>query len=260
MTVDVHDLADGRRLRIALPEGYDRSTSRYPTVFVLDERWSFGTMVDTITMMSMAREIPKCLVVGLGYQDQSLAEVSERRAGDFTPTEADFPDLTRVAGRYGSGGGAALRDLLIDEIVPFVDDRHRTIADPDARVLFGHSFSGLCGLYCFLTRSGTFGSYLLASPSIWWDDRILESMALPNADSNPAAVDARLFITAGANEVQEPSVVLANARRFAARLDTAGFDVRFHACEGESHFSTIGPAISLGLRHLLGSDRGPAGS
>jgi predicted alpha/beta superfamily hydrolase len=44
---------------------------------------------------------------------------------------------------------------------------------PSSRILAGHSFGGLFGLYTLFHRPETFDGSILISPSVWWDDGIV---------------------------------------------------------------------------------------
>jgi predicted alpha/beta superfamily hydrolase len=242
-TIQVYNIADNRRLRVVLPDGYHRSERQYPAVYVLDERWSLGTVADTATMLGMQRLMPKVVIIGVGYQDDTLAVVSERRGGDYTPTEWPFPAFTSIKGTYPSGGADRTLDVLIDEIVPLIEGEYRI--DTSDRVLFGHSLSGLCATWCFATRPGVFNRFLLASPSVWWDHQFMLTQPLSDPDDG-----VRLFVSAGELERGTVSGVYEAVSAFASRLSDAGHDAVFQELTGELHHSTIGAATSAGLRAL----------
>lgn len=245
--IQTHDLADGRRLRVVLPDGYNRSERQYPAVYVLDERWSLGTMADLATMLGMQRLMPKVVIVGVGYQNESLAAVSERRGGDYTPTDWPFPAFTSIRGTYPSGGADRTLDVLIEEVVPMIEGDYRI--DTSDRILFGHSLSGLCASWCFATRPGIFNRFLLASPSVWWDNRFMLGVDLP--EPSPGT---RLFISAGGEERGSKSEVFEAAEEFAEKLAASGHNAHFAELPGELHHSTIGAAVSSGLRVLYRPD------
>ena len=58
----------------------------------------------------------------------------------------------------------------MDELQPLIADRYRV--GPSSTYV-GHSFGGLFGAFTLLERPQTFDRYVLASPSIWWDERVL---------------------------------------------------------------------------------------
>lgn len=238
-----HLLDDGRRLRVILPDGYDRSDRHYPAVYVLDERWALGTMADTATMLGMQRLMPKVICVGVGYEDESLAVVSERRGSDYTPTPAAYPAFTGIRGHHPSGQVHHTIDRLAGVVVPLIESEYRV--DPTDRVLFGHSLSGLGAVWTFLTRPGLFNRFLLSSPSVWWDDQVTVGQVLPVPDDG-----TRLFLSGGSGERNTVSGVFEAGQAFAASLVDAGHDATFTELAGEIHHSTIGAAISAGLRWL----------
>ena len=126
-----------RELNVYLPPGYDQAPSRrYPVLYLLhgfandQHSWHrYGRANDISTICSRRRAIdPFLVVMPLGYGG---AHVN----GDGTGIAA------RGAG--ASGGDAALyeRDLL-EDIIPMIDGKYRTIADRKHRAIAGFSMGG----------------------------------------------------------------------------------------------------------------------
>jgi len=254
----VHDCfrspSDGAEfaISVSVPGRHDRTDDRYPLIVVLDARWMFGTVADAVTSMSMGGELPEALVVGIGYPETSLRELVQRRAIDYTPTAAPAPAETGVRLPADQLGGAGrFRAVLVDEIVPFVAGRWRTDGD---LTLVGHSFSGLFALDTLLRSPESFGRYLLASPSIWWDDRsilgIEQELAAGRDD-----LAARVFVSAGTAEMEdEPFAMSANVDRLVEVLRSRSYpslELEHRRLPGETHHSTPGAATSAGLRWLF---------
>jgi predicted alpha/beta superfamily hydrolase len=253
---ETHSLGEGLVVEVALPEGYDERDVDYPLVVCLDPQWTFGTVCDSALNLGLARLIPRVIVAGIGWDASSAREVLRLRGEAYTPTDATFPDRVapRDAGPAPSGGAPRYQRWLRDEVLPFLDEGYRT--RPGARVVVGHSLSALFGLYCLCTAPGTFSHYLLASPSIWWDDRVIFEIEDREA-RRPGSVAGRVFISVGADEeVGGLSPMVSNAREMAERLGGRGhpdLDHTLAVLPGETHFSTIPAAVSRGLRWLLGS-------
>jgi len=238
-------------ISVSVPGRHDRTDDRYPLIVVLDARWMFGTVADAVMSMSMGGELPEALVVGVGYPETSLRELVQRRAIDYTPTAAPAPAETGVRVPADQLGGAGrFRVVLVEEIVPFVAERWRTDGD---LTLVGHSFSGLFALDTLLRTPQSFDRYLLASPSIWWDDRsilgIEEELAAGRDD-----LAARVFVSAGTAEMEdEPFRMSANVNRLVETLRSRCYpslELEHRRLEGETHHSTPGSAVSAGLRWL----------
>lgn len=251
------ELGSGRIAHVALPEGYDTTDSSYPLLLCLDPQWIFGTLCDASLNLGLARVLPRVVVVGVGWDATTAKEVLRRRGEAYTPTAAPFPD--RVApkepdGQSAPSGGAPRHlDWLADHVLPLLERRYRLA--PEGRMLVGHSLSALFGLYTLFNRPATFDRYLLASPSIWWDDRAIlseeERYAAGHGD-----LAAKVFVSVGSDE-EPPGFfpMITNARLVVDRLRSRsypGLDLHFTLLDGEIHQSTIPAAISRGLRVLAG--------
>ena len=251
---ETHALSEGRLLQVALPEGYDDSESDYPLVVCHDPQWTFGTTCDAALNLGLARLIPRVIVAGVGWDIDTAKAVLRRRGEAYTPTNAPFPD--RVAPKEGgptpSGGAAAHLAWLRGEVLPLLDSRYRT--RPGDRTHVGHSLSGLFGLFTMFTAPDTFSRYLLASPSIWWDDKAILSFEERYA-ADHGDLAARVFASVGADEEQPGFYPMIQNLRILERAlrgrSYPNLDLTVTELADEIHFSTIPGAISRGLRTLF---------
>ena len=250
------EVGDRFAVSVALPHRYESSTGPYPVLVVLDAHWLYGTVRDLALSLAMARAIPRCVVVGVGYPTTDLGEIDALRQRDATPTSAPFPEGTRFgpeSGRYGTGGAERFRAFLTRELRPWLAERYRT---DGAWVLVGHSFTALFGVATLLDEPSAFDAYLLASPSLWWDSR---AMLRPERLAEGRPFQGRVYLSVGGDEDRDDTSSTFRMRAGATTLaehlsDRAGegLDVRFEVLDGETHHSTTGPAVSRGLRALLG--------
>ncbi|MEM7276397.1 MAG: alpha/beta hydrolase-fold protein [Actinomycetota bacterium] len=188
-------------LSLALPVRY-RSLERAPLLFCLDGPWMFGTTVDATRLMSMSSEAPEAAVVGLSFDVDSMGEYLRQRARWFTPTPWVPPTITGVRGVTADECGRAdeLLRFIEDQALPAAEARLAEHVEPSERWLIGHSFSALFGLTALFRGQTRFDKWLLASPSIWWDDRAVLAIEAAHAAANDdlrAAVFA-CFIDGGA--------------------------------------------------------------
>jgi predicted alpha/beta superfamily hydrolase len=248
-----HDDA-GRALHVSLPEGYDDRPGRFPVLVCLDAQWTFGTVCDSSLNLGLARLLPRVVVVGVGWSTPVAREVVRQRAAAYTPTEATIPPFVApdLADAPPSGGGPAFRTWLLDEALPFLEDRYRI--DPDDRTFIGHSLSGLFGLYTLFTRPDAFGRWLLASPSSWWDDRVIFGFEERSRLEGPS-LQGRVFLSVGSEESMLRTIpMIENTQRLHARLaarQDEQFETTLAVLDGELHHSTIPAAVSRGLRWLF---------
>lgn len=236
---------------VALPDRYGRIED--PTVIVcMDAPWVWGTVRDAIRVMSFSREAPEAIVVGLTGAAETSRDYTNLRARWFTPSPFLPPPETGVRDVDASdcGHGDVTITMISEQLLPELASRY----GGGQRWYVGHSFSGLLGLRTLFTRPETFDKWLLASPSIWWDDRsILDSERSWAANNGDLLADVWLSAGELESDFGESYAMISNARELAATLtarDYPGLRVAFAQLGGESHSSTIGAAVSAGLRHL----------
>ncbi|MEM1118610.1 MAG: alpha/beta hydrolase-fold protein [Bacteroidota bacterium] len=146
--------------------------------------------------------------------------------------EADGSVETVLATKPPSGGqGDAYGRLLTDTLKPLVDARYRTRPEAAHTGIGGSSLGGLISMHLGLTRPDVFGRLLVASPSVWWDGRvILQSVA--EAAPNP---EQRVWIDMG---LEEGESMVPDARALYRALLDRGWDpdlVTHVEAEGAGH-------------------------
>jgi predicted alpha/beta superfamily hydrolase len=149
-------LNEDRVINISLPEGYEKSTKKYPVLYMLDAQWNFNHTAQNLGWLSNSdiKSIPQTIVVG-------LVTGGDRREHDLTPTP----------GNGHKGGGAdSLYRFIKEELIPFVEKNYRTY---NYRILGGVSFGGLFVMNAFVKDPLYFNGYLSLSPSMWWDNNLM---------------------------------------------------------------------------------------
>ena len=163
------ELGEKRTLNIYLPDGYKQDdTTRYPVVYLLDgsadEDFIHVVGLFQFNTFPWIKRVPKSIVVG-------IANVDRRR--DFTyPTtlEADKK-------RYPTAGhSAAFTTFIANELQPFIEKKYKTNG---ANMLIGQSLGGLFAAEVLLKRPTLFTSYIIISPSLWWDNGSLLTVPSP---------------------------------------------------------------------------------
>ncbi len=233
-----------------LPSRYDPDAEvGYPLIVCLDAVWTFGTAVDACRILGLGRELPRAIVVGVAHDSSDLREVLELRAMDFTVTAVDSPPMTGVRSPgHLLGGADAFRRWLIDDVLADLRERWH-VSDV---TLVGHSFSALFGLNVLFNEPAAFDRYLLASPSVWWDDRVMFRLEQEHAAAT-TELPTRVFMSKGTLETDEYSPHKEFHDQLASR-NHAGLDLRWHLFEGETHSSVVSVAVNRGLRSLFTDD------
>jgi predicted alpha/beta superfamily hydrolase len=124
----------------------------------------------------------------------------DRRILDYTPT-ASLLSAQRLGShepQRAGGGASAYAQFLKTELKPMIDARYRTVPDRANTAVGGASLGGLVSLWLALHHGDTFGSALVVSPSVWWDDEF----AAKDAANVPTAQlkDTRIWLDMGAHE------------------------------------------------------------
>lgn len=252
--LELTDETSGHRylVEVERPNRYDLDPERrFPLVVCLDGLWTFGVVRDAFRLLPLSRELPEAVVVGVSHVHPDLKGVTQMRAIDFTPTNAVAPSLTGVRTPAEQVGQAArFRRFLLDVLVPTVTARYRT---SDDRTLVGHSFSGLFGVDTLLHEPEAFNRWVLASPSVWWDDQVMFAREAEHAASG-RPVWGRLFLSNGELEAASS---LGSHEPFYRQLASRGHPdlrIHWHQFPGETHQTVIPSALVRGLRLVFTDD------
>lgn len=259
-------VGDQFKISIALPKDYADTTKDYPVVYLLDANIFFGLVTETARLLQFGKEIPDCVMVGIGYPDD--AQHLGLRCRDYTPTPDDEGTrdwLSKASqGRKvplqfrGSGGAAQFLSSLRQELMPYLYKQYRI--DSDDTVLVGDSLSGLFALYTIFHQPETFKRYIIGSPSLYYGNAITfdhEAAYAKTHDDLPITI----FLSAGALEaILEPgfAAMVSNVARLTEILTSReypGLKLVTHIFDNETHLSVIPATMSRGLRTVFATDK-----
>jgi predicted alpha/beta superfamily hydrolase len=204
---------------------------RRPVLYALDANFSFGSVVEAARMCAFAGLIPPVLVVGVGYPVLMPAPMFLRDY-ELTPsTDAGAREraakLAPHASQVEHGGAEGFLRFITEELAPAIEDVYG--GDPDDRALSGFSLGGLFAAYALLQDKPAFRRFIIGSPSLWWDNRVLFEAEERRA-KGPKSLAARVFVSAGEEEempggpLPPSSRMVSNALEFAVRLSSRGYD------------------------------------
>lgn len=228
----------------------------YPVIYALDGNATFPTLaVMARTILPRGAALP--VVVGIGYPGEF--DYGMGRGRDYTPPlGADGPAK--------EGGADLFLDFIERELKPLIG----TLAplDPARQALYGHSYGGLCTLHALFTRPAMFQTYLAASPSIWYRERVVLD-GIDGFKRRVAALPAKPSLMLAAGALEQPSTangplqgrdaiaaarrMVDNARELGERLQKTNTlaRVQFHLLAHEDHGSATFPAMARGLEFFL---------
>ena len=168
--------------------------------------------------------------------------VNSVRNRELTP-----PTEVEIENRFHpqNGGADKFLEFLNEELVPFINKRYRT---RQYKILIGHSLGGLFALHA-LTRHNTFNAYILADPTLVWNNQVAVKEAERFVASTKEA-NTDLYITA----TGESGTAMSAIDTLCAALDSYhvnGFRWTFKLMPEETHLSIPHLSIYSGLDHIF---------
>jgi predicted alpha/beta superfamily hydrolase len=262
------------RVQVAMPLGPPPPTG-YPVLYVTDSAGFFGAFAAASRVRTMGAETRDAIVVGIGYPEDDMTVQMTRRTLDLTPsTDKGRAESMAKGGRPGEFGGSAdFLKIIQTEIEPRVAAVARI--NPADRTLYGHSLGGLFALDVLFSQPGAFRTYLVSSPTIWWDGKtVLAGEAGFARQVTAGTATPRIYILVGGTEQTAPpppyppgvtreaveahfraEAMVDNAKALAARLKmlkgASGYEVKSDVFAGESHmsvpFASLNPMLTFAL-------------
>lgn len=251
----------------------------FPVIYVADGNAHTSLIADIVRYHEGL--MGPAVVVGIGYPTEAMSD-ARRRAYDFTPPGAILHPEPEAA-PFKTGGADLFLDFIESSVKPFV--RSQLQIDPTRQALFGHSLGGLFVVHAMFVKPDAFGTFVAASPSIFWNDRAVLAGEQAFESAIGAHKSVRVLITVGELEssINEPRMrrlglahpdmlrgksipdwlarlrkdvvaarMIENARELAERLAAKGLDARFVVFPGEDHNSEVVDAFNRGVPFALG--------
>lgn len=198
-------LDNEREVRVYLPPRYDERKKRYPLLIVNDgERaLEFGKMdhsLDNLIGMSVAPVIA-------AFVSPSPNRQSWQEHGG--------PEKLR---EYGGSLTGKHAQMLAEELVPYIDERYRTVPRPEARAIMGNGSGGLAALYTAVHYPQVFGK--VATQSLRLGPTELQSSSLLH---RPVADEVMSLIR---RQEKLPVQLYVDWARYELRSTELGIDLR----------------------------------
>lgn len=255
---EVPSSATGRHYEVwvSVPNKYEPNGKTYPVVFVTDAAYSFPIVRSIRNLLGQrGRNIEDFILVGLPPERGMSAKDSRSR--DYTPSAPLRTSPKKYTGAH-YGEAKAYRDYLERQVLPLVAANYA--ADMSRTVFVGHSYGGLFGSYVLLTKPELFSSYILGSPSLWFNNHEaleLEASYAQHHTDLPAKVMmyAGEFETPGSGPRNFNSVdLVGDMQSFEKRLESRrypGLSVESKVLADEDHLTIFPALVSRGLLWAL---------
>lgn len=129
-----------RNIKVFLPPGYAESRTSYPVVYFLHNTWWSPDQ--------MFQEGHAVKLLERGFAKQIVKEFIFVVADYTTPTTGSIYENSPVSGRW--------LDFTVEEVVPFIDRRFRTLPHRNSRAVVGDFFGGRGALKLAMTHADVF--------------------------------------------------------------------------------------------------------
>jgi predicted alpha/beta superfamily hydrolase len=235
----IHSSVVGRDydMYINLPRNYHDTTRSFPVLYLLDGQYDFPLVNGIYGDLYYDGFLPDLITVGITWGGEH-PNYDSLRTRDFTPTS-----ITQVP--Y-TGNAPKFLAFIKGELIPYIDSNFRT--NKKDRALMGSSLGGLFTLYTMFHETELFSRYVLTSPSLTWDNNVLNSYE-ESYHTLHARLPARLFMAVSALEGSE-----AMFGKFVDRLKSRNYqELQIHTrvLEGMGHAGSKPEGYTRGLQSIF---------
>lgn len=187
------NLGNSRRIRIYLPPGYDTSNIKYPMILVHDG----------LEYISLARA------------DNVLDYLIHHQR--IEPTIAVFVSPVNRTDEYAGNLQNKFSKFIVEEIIPWVDARFRTIPTPEKRAVLGASNGGNISLWLGLKHPEIFEN--VAAQSSYVQGSIFDGF------QNGPKLDLKIYMDLGTYDI---ALLIPLVRNFIPILHSKGYTYQYH--------------------------------
>lgn len=174
-----------KKIWLYLPIGYDRSTKKFPVIYMHDAQNLFDKSTSFAgewrvdeTLDSLRAQV---IVVGIEHGN-------DKRLSELTPFANE---------KYGGGQADQYLDFIVSELKPHIDSSYRTKKGRRHTMMMGSSIGGLVSYYALLKYPKIFGSGGVLSPSLWFTDDIYK------LTQESKKIKSKVYLLAGDSESDE---------------------------------------------------------
>ena len=179
------------------------------TSYVPGEYWRMREAADEL----IQRRRIEPLIIAAVYHG------GEKRIREYTPSRAG-----KLHGR-----------MVVEELLPFLNERYRILPQARHTGLGGSSLGGLSTLWLGLEYPQVFGKLALMSPSVWWGQRAI----LKHVQVVQQPQRQRIWLDIGMEEGDTPFHSVRDVRLLKAMLVSKGWrdgrTLRYSEVEGADH-------------------------
>lgn len=220
-----------------LPDSYrDDKEKVYPTIYILDGGRLFPLLTAYNRHIIFDGVVPESIIVGISYGTNDF------EGGNFRSTDFTAP----AEGADHWGGAEDFHTFLAEELIPHVESINR--ADPEQRILFGHSLAGQFVLFTAQTSPELFWGYIASNPALHRNlELFLQELPFEVTGS-------RLFVGSGTQDVERFRTPLLEWIQHWRSVADKPWELQVQHLQGHTHMSAPPAAFRQGLSWLYAVD------
>jgi uncharacterized protein len=259
------------RIRVFRPTGGADDSDRLPVLYATDGDLFFDGLASIAHVMQLLGEVPRFILVGIGYENHRAAELLRWR--DLVTHEVRANFTAELGGLLESDVVADIDNLEIitrttdarqfllficEELMPFITPRYLT--RPGENSYYGYSAGGAFGLYTLFTKPDTFKRYILGSPATSYNTHHFGNELVGGFLKSGGTMDTRVHLSVGELEEfkqghEHLNLVIGYYRlvKFLKQLAIPGLELVTQVFPNETHATAWMLSFSHGLKQIFGS-------
>ena len=237
LTIKSEVLGEERVILVRVPPGYERSSERFPVLYMTDGAAHLLHTSSTLAFLGRNGRIPEMILVSITNTD---------RTRDLTPTHTSLSIDNQTIQLPTSGGADKFLKFIETELIPYIESRYRT---QPYRIFAGHSFGGLFSIYALLARPDLFNAHIAVSPSLPWDNQLLLKRAEELLKQRKEWKKA-LYLSLG-NEPGDMTNSFNQFKQLLTKYQPKGFEWEAVIMDDEDHGSVVLRSHYAGLRKIF---------
>ena len=194
------NMGNSRTIRVYLPSGYQFSSASYPIILFHDglEYTTLGSAINVLDYLI----------------DRDLIE----------PVIAVFVPPVNRTEEYAGSLQNQFTQFIVNEVIPWLDSKYRTIPTPDKRAVLGASNGGNISLWLALNHPGVFGNVAAQSSNI--------QNSISSGFQNSSQLDLTFYLDIGTYDIP---ILIQLVQNFVPILQSKGYTYQYQVYhEGHS--------------------------
>ncbi|TDT69230.1 putative alpha/beta superfamily hydrolase [Hypnocyclicus thermotrophus] len=242
----IKQLKKNRKVRIYLPNDYEKSDKKYPVIYMHDAQniYNIG-----ISAYGMEWNVDKTLdsifeKTKKGFIVVGIDNASERNGAERITEYSPFinNNLYKITDKYNDGytlggKGDKYAEFIVNDLKLYIDKKYKTLSDRENTAIIGSSMGGFISIYIGLKYQNIFSKIGGLSNAIWFAENDMIQFIKNIKKEN----DMTIYLDVGTNETSDERVdnfnelyINGNKKTYEI-LKEKGFNVNFYLIEGAKH-------------------------